>query len=252
MFKIILFLFFSIICNVLLCLSGTIDPEISDEKYIEYGSKFNYILRLEGYNNQNQLMSASCVAIDKEWVLTAAHVVEPMKTSYIIYNGNNIIIDQTMIHEDFNIENFGIADIAMCHLSKNMDLDFYPDLYSDADEIDKLCSISGFGAVGTFETGSKIIDGKRRSGSNIIDEIQQDLLVCSPSKNNKKTSLEFLIAHGDSGGGLFIGNKLAGINSCVMTTDKKPNSSYGDASGHTRISKYITWIKANINDNIKP
>ena len=252
MLKIILFIFFSVITNALLCLSGTIDPNVSDEKYVEYGSKFNCILRLEGYNDNNQLMSASCVAINNEWVLTAAHVVQPMETSYIIYNHDNITIDQTIIHKDFYVERFGVADIAICHLSKKIDLDFYPELYRDMDEISKVCSISGFGATGTFDTGSEKIDGKRRSGSNIIDEIQEDLLVCSPSKYDKKTSLEFLIAHGDSGGGLFINNKLAGINSCVMTTDKKPNSSYGDEGGHTRISKYISWIKENINGNVKP
>lgn len=245
-------LFFTIITQSLLCLSGTIDPNVSDNKYIEYGSKFNYILKLDGYNNDNELMSASCVAINNEWVLTAAHVVKPMEICYIVYNDNNINIDKIIIHKDFCVERFGIADIAMCHLTQNINLDFYPDLYSDIDELNKICSISGFGATGTFDTGSKLIDGKRRSGSNIIDEIQEDLLVCSPSKDHKKTSLEFLIAHGDSGGGLFIGNKLAGINSCVMTIDKKPNSSYGDESGHTRISKYIPWIKENINGYSKP
>jgi hypothetical protein len=61
-----------------------------------------------------------------------------------------------------------------------------------------------------------------------------------------KTELEFLIASGDSGGGLFIDNKLAGINSCVMAVDKKPDSTYNDESGHTRISKFIGWIKENI------
>jgi secreted trypsin-like serine protease len=57
--------------------------------------------------------------------------------------------------------------------------------------------------------------------------------------------LEFLIASGDSGGGLFIDNKLAGIHSCVMTVGKNPQSKYGEESGHTRISNFIEWIEDN-------
>jgi hypothetical protein len=63
-----------------------------------------------------------------------------------------------------------------------------------------------------------------------------------------RTELEFLICSGDSGGGLFINKKLAGINSCVLAADKKPNSSYGDDAGHTRISKYVPWIKQKIEE----
>jgi len=67
------------------------------------------------------------------------------------------------------------------------------------------------------------------------------LLVCS-LKGGKKTALEFLIANGDSGGGLFIDKKLAGINSCVMADDKSLNSNYNDWSGHTRVSLHKPWI----------
>jgi hypothetical protein len=41
---------------------------------------------------------------------------------------------------------------------------------------------------------------------------------------------------------LFIENKLAGINSFVAADDGKPNSNYGDESGHTRMSLYYNWI----------
>jgi hypothetical protein len=63
--------------------------------------------------------------------------------------------------------------------------------------------------------------------------------------------MEFLIASGDSGGGLFIDQKLAGINSCVMTTDGHTDSNHNDESGHTRISQHINWIESTINENEK-
>jgi len=124
-------------------------------------------------------------------------------------------------------------------------LDFYPDLYETEDEVGKLCSISGYGFYGTFDTGAISSDENGRAGTNMIDYIDNDLLICSPSRPDRTTELEFIIATGDSGGGLFIEGRLAGINSCVLARDNKPNSSYTDESGHTRISKYKEWIRDN-------
>jgi hypothetical protein len=75
----------------------------------------------------------------------------------------------------------------------------------------------------------------------MVDGIFNHMLICS-LKHGQKTSLEFLISHGDSGGGLFIDSKLAGINSCVFAEDKSLNSDINDESGHTRISINKKWI----------
>ena len=71
------------------------------------------------------------------------------------------------------------------------------------------------------------------------------MLLCSPSRYGAKdhTVLEYMIGSGDSGGGLFIEGKLAGINSCVMAVERSPMSKYGEESGHTRVSKFIDWIE---------
>lgn len=246
-----------IIQNLIMCFilflglnsfSGTIDPNTPDEKYIEYGKKFDCVLEIMGsYEESGQLFSASCVAIDKHWVLTAAHVVKGSRFAFI-YNKDldkMSIIEDIFIHESFNDSEFGRGDIALCYISSDIGLDSYPALYETKDEISKICAISGYGKTGTFLSGIKSGDGKRRAGSNIIDSIENDLLICSPSLSDK-TSLEFLIGSGDSGGGLFINGKLAGINSCVTAIDKKPDSTYNDDSGHTRISKFLDWIKTNI------
>lgn len=242
----------NLVRNLILCLifsignahSGTIDPNTPDAKYIEYGLQFECVLEIMGSYENNQLFSASAVAIDKNWVLTAAHVVKGSRFVFIHNSSAKrcIIVDEVICHKDFEEKVFGTADIALCHTSSDLDLEFYPDLYDNDDEMDKICSIAGFGFTGTFNTGLKYNDGYRRAGSNKIDAIENDLLICKPSINNK-TELEFLIATGDSGGGLFIDGKLAGINSCVTAVDKRPDSTYNDEGGHTRISKFLSWIK---------
>jgi len=225
--------------------AGTIDPKRPDQDYIEYGAKHHCVLKLLGHMNddKNTPYTASCVMIDPYYALTAAHVVHGTMTQYIIYDGIPHTCLITAIHADFRPQKMGYNDIAILRLHQPINLEFYPELTTDTKEISKVCSIAGFGHTGTLISGyicSKD-DGKKRAGSNIVHSIDKHLLICSST--DKSTSLEFLICPGDSGGGLFIDQKLAGINSCVFADDGKTNSDYGDNSGHTRISIFSDWIK---------
>jgi len=229
-------------------LAGTIDPSIDDKKYIEYGEKFKYIYKICGTYESGELFCASSVVIDPHWVLTAAHVVKGARTTVVRDNNKAYLIEKIIYHEDFDKNNVGKNDIALCYTQDKILIDYYPPLYEDTDEENKVCCMAGYGLTGNFNTGVTTGDSKRRAGSNIIQYIDRDLLICDASKKGSKdhTSLEFLIASGDSGGGLFIDGKLAGINSCVLAKDKNPNSSYSDESGHTRVSLYSKWIKEKI------
>lgn len=227
-------------------IAGTIDPNTPDEKYVEYGSKFHCILRICGKDKLEKPFCASAVAIKPHWILTAAHVVQNCSSCFVAIADKQVCVKKVIYHEKYNENMFGEYDIALGYVDNDIGLDFYPQLYDKDDEVGKVCSVSGFGITGSFITGIKYSDNKRRAGSNIIDMIDRKLLVCTPSRHNK-TELEFIIGSGDSGGGLFIGNKLAGINSCVMAVDSKPDSTYGDEAGHSRVSLYIDWINSTIN-----
>lgn len=230
-------------------LAGTIDPLTQDSKYIEYGSKFDFVVSIHGITKKGDIFSASAVVIDKRWILTAAHVVDNVETCGIHYNNSTIVlVDEVITHQDYG-KNFYSGDISLCRLKSNLDLEFYPQLYDATDELGKTCSIVGHGGTGTFLTGIVSYDGKKRGGSNEVESIYNDtMIVCSASRSiaDGRTELEFIIGPGDSGGGLFIDGKLAGINSCVFAEKRSPKSQYGDEAGHTRISKYIEWIRNNI------
>lgn len=232
-------------------LSGTIDPNIPDQKYIEYGRKFKYIGKLCGSYTDNSLFCASAVVIKKHYIITAAHVVKGYKSCKISVEGSDYTIESFTWPEEFSTDIYGLNDIAIGFVKDPIKLDFYPELYDTDDELQKVCCISGYGLTGNFLTGAIKSDNNRRAGSNIVEEIDRELLICKPSKVNDptRTSLEFLIASGDSGGGLFIDGKLAGINSCVSGIGKNStNSTYVSESGHTRISVHRRWILRNIRD----
>lgn len=237
-----------IILSCAYCIAGTIDPNTPDSKYIEYGTKFKYIGILCGEYNNGDIFCGSAVAIDDNHILTAAHVINDAKICIFALDDSPFKIDKIVVHKDFENKKYGYADIAIGYSEKPFNLKFYPSLYEDSDEESKLSCMSGYGFTGTFLTGATKHDNKKRAGSNFIDRIENDLLICSPSKRHDKdfTSLEFFIASGDSGGGLFIDGKLAGIHSCVMIEGKIPQSKYGEESGHTRISKFVEWIRGHV------
>lgn len=226
---------------------GTVDPAKKDSQYIEFGSKFNYVFRIKCVTKEGLIYYASATAIDEHWILTAAHVVHKAQTVDLMINDRLVRLNKITPHKDFIEANFGFYDIALCHVDEKLNLEFYPKLYTNNDEVGKICSIAGFGSYGTFETGATSSDGKRRAGSNRIEAIDRHLLICKPSRQSEsdRTELEFIIANGDSGGGLFIGNEIAGVNSCVMAVDRKTDSNYGDEGCHTRVSQFVDWIKEN-------
>ena len=238
-------------------ISGTRDPSTPDDKHLAYGEKHECVVQVQGkfsfIDKKDEKLevtaSGSGVIINKRYILTATHVVQKTKDPYIILNGKKIKIEWIVIPKQYKEENTGPYDIALCRLHEDAIIDFYPELYEKEDELGKLCSVAGWGMHGTWITGTIYDDNKRRAGSNYVDPIMfKGMIVCSVQGTKKQTSLEYLIGHGDSGGGLFIDKKLAGIHSCIYTGDGKLDSSYKDYSAHTRVSLHKSWIDLIVND----
>jgi hypothetical protein len=229
------------------CFAGTRDPSVPDEKYVEYGEKHECVVPIYGDcecgNGRPHQFAASAVVISPRWVVTAAHVVKDKSGVKVRVKGREFSMRKVVINKRFREEILGLYDIAMCESEEDMDLGFYPKLYEGRDESGRVASICGYGLAGTFSTGAYLSDNKKRAGSNVVCRTEGHVMVCSAT-DPRKTNMEFLIAHGDSGGGLFIDQKLAGINSFVSAADGKPNSSYGDECHHTRISLFTPWIEA--------
>ena len=238
-------------------ISGTRNPNTSDSKHLAYGKKHECVVQVTGKlevpykegEKQEVTASGSGVIIAKRYVLTAAHVVQKTKDPHITLHGKKIKIEWVVIPNKYKEENTGPYDIALCRLHEDAIIDFYPELYEKDDEVGKLCSVAGWGMYGTWTTGTIYDDNKLRAGSNYISPIMFcGMMVCSVQDKSKRTSLEYLIGRGDSGGGLFIDKKLAGIHSCIYTGDGNLDSSYKDYSAHTRVSLHKDWIKLIVND----
>jgi hypothetical protein len=234
--------------------SGTRDPDTPDSRYVEFGRQFPFVMRIRAVVRKEHkpdpeeidtVHYASAVVIRPHWVLTAAHVVAHTRDQSILRDSGDHALTKIIPHPDYLDELYGYHDVALCYSPKDFDLEFYTPLYTNDDELNKTATIAGFGWYGTFHTGGTQYDKQRRAGSNVITGMERNILVVDASRTNK-TALEYLICPGDSGGGLFIGNKLAGINSFLMALDKKPDGTYTDEAAFTRVSLYADWVESEI------
>lgn len=235
--------------------AGTRDPNTPDNKYVEFGQQFPNVKLIRAITTtyddkgeeKKEFQYGSVVVIKPHWIITAAHVVHNTEEPIVLTADKKFPLSKLIIHGDFKHNNIGYDDLALAYSPESFELEFYPELYTDQDELGKSVTIAGYGLHGTFITGAQEGDGQKRAGHNKIDGTESAVLICKPSRENK-LPLEFIITPGDSGGGLFIGNKLAGINSFLMAVDKKPDGTYGDEGAHTRISLYADWINSTIQD----
>jgi hypothetical protein len=224
---------------------GLIDPSNKDSQHIKYGEDFVYVGKVLCIDrtSKNIKYFGSCVAINDKDIITAAHIFIDKSDLFVVQiNNKEIQIDSIIIHPEFDSSIKGQNDIAILKLKECVGLNWYPSLYKNKDEQNKICSLAGFGTSGNFLQGPTISDGKKRAGSNIIDKIYSGTLVCSPSFKKNTTQLEYIIYHGDSGGGLFIENELAGIHSFINRNQKNIHE-YETETFHTRISNHIEWIE---------
>lgn len=235
--------------------AGTRDPGTPDSRYLEFGKKFPFVVRIcthtdgvdKDGNKYTEHACASAVVIKPHWVLTAGHVLHGAERATVRTDDDTKFpLRKLITHKDYKPERVGWHDIALGRTNEPINLEFYPALYTKADEIDKACTFAGWGLAGTFHSGGTLVDNKRRAGHNKIDSAADAVLFCSPSRGAERFPLEFMITPGDSGGGMFIGNELAGINSFLLASDGKANGTYTDDAAFTRVSLYADWVESQI------
>ena len=211
-----------------------IDKKYDDQRYIEYGEKFNNVLKIETGST-----FSSGVLLNNNWILTTKHSIEYKKDINIIFNGQS--------YNPIEIIKNKNSDVALLKVEipefKNK-----TELYIGDLKIDQECTIVGYGKTGDGQVGSIKYDFKKRAANNKIFGTMDDLVFCKfdPTSN---IELNGISAVGDSGGGLFLKTgELIGINSIVKSpSDNKPDSDFDDISGHVKMSSIYDWIIENTN-----
>jgi hypothetical protein len=229
-----------------LCLpavAGTIDDRHPDSRYLEYATGFApYTLRIEAINKHDNPMLATAVAISDHYALTAGHVAKELSIGFVTSGTSSWRIGEIHLHPEFRDGGMGVADLAVLELPEGLALGFYPPLCDGGESEGGVVSIAGYGLTGRLSEGYTLDDGKLRAGTNTIHRIDPGVIVCLAMPGS--SPLEYCIAPGCSGGPLFLGGKLAGINSYTSRDPGGPGlrSRTGEESGHTRVSVHREWI----------
>lgn len=244
--------------------AGTIRHDRDPALYLNKGalSEYSSVGQIDGTASMFSF-AASGTLISDEWVLTAGHVVDQALSLTFNIGGNSYSAAKWVAYPKWSGDLLSGYDIGLIQLSSPV-LGITPAVrYTGADELVAVGTAVGYGTTGTGLTGATTFDGLKRGGDNVIDAFY--------SRSPKKTprillsdfdnpidlsdnaygsanplDLEYLIAPGDSGGGLFIdlgeGTVLAGVHSFGASFDGNTDSDYGDISGHTRVSSFNGWI----------
>lgn len=244
---------------------GTIRHDRADSLYVSLGAEASYasVGRFDFTATSGSYIASGTLIAD-DWVLTAAHVVDETTSLDFSIGGQTYAAKKWLAHPKWTRDLLGGYDIGLVQLSSPVPEAITPAVrYTGSDELGAVATSAGFGMTGTGLTGAVTFDGKKRAGQNVIDAFyarkkkprimlsdfdNPDDLGDSAYGSPIPEDLEYLIAPGDSGGGLFIdfgsGPLLAGVHSFGASFDGLTDLDYGDVAGHTRVSAFDKWIHA--------
>lgn len=255
--------------------AGTIRDDRSDSLYLNLGAAPAYagvgqfLGSTSSYN-----FAASGTLIAPNWVLTAGHVVDNA-TSLSFTLGSSTFTASNWIANPKWTGNLNTGyDIALVHFDQNLTTltGITPATrYTGSKELGKTATFVGYGTTGTGLTGYQNVSSfsqlQKRAGQNVLDTYlntggkpSSSRVLLADFDNPHTTAdnnfgsatplnLEYSIAPGDSGGGMFIDVNgiamLAGVNSFDWgRLDGNPDADYGDVFGVTRVSQFNTWINS--------
>ena len=262
--------------------AGTMRDDVDENWYLRLARFYPSVglIEIETGQGPDPYHYGSGTLVAPDWFLTAAHVVDGAVGLPTVYfettRGKKVsyqAAEDPILFPGWTGDLAAGNDLALIHLESNVKGIRPAPRYRGDREQGRNMTFVGYGLHGTGLTGfvdPSEWDGKRRAGWNTIDFITAgteptvDTLLCDFDNPNDPDDslfgssdplrLEFLPSPGDSGGGAFLGRRLAGVISFGAGTEPSPgpgpappfDGDYGDMVGSVRVSEYNWWIDLEI------
>lgn len=229
--------------------------DVPDEKYLDLARTFeNHVANLN-------LPDGNATFISKDWLVTAAHVgiiikekLENGEEHFINFKGNKFKVEEVVLPGKWKRNKR--HDIALVHLSEEVEEAQPVKLYTEEDETNKLIYIVGNGGTGSGKEGyNRKIDWKYRAATNKIDEVDDFYVKFDfdnpEASSGEATELEGVSGPGDSGGPAFVKENgewhLIGVSSSqIVKNADRIEGKYGVVEQYMRISQYQDWINKQV------
>jgi secreted trypsin-like serine protease len=255
---------------------GTIRHDRADSSYTSLAASYPAVGALTWGS-----WICSATLIDDDWILSAGHCLddgayEADDWTFDLSDsgGGTHIGAEKFVHPGWVDDLDDGTDIALLRLATSEGTVSPATINTDTSEVGRTTTHVGYGRTGTGLTGDVNSAGTKRAGNNVIDldgssvggyndkVLFEDFDSGSAGDNwsgsQTQLDLEYLIAPGDSGGGMFMnfgsGDVLTGVHSFLASVDSGLDADYGDLAGSTRVSSYASWITSTMaaNDPVAP
>jgi len=222
--------------------------DVDDAKYQVAAQSDNSTVTFLGRYKGEDIVLGTGSLIDKQWIVTAAHVANELTTGNKVQFKKDFYSIKNVIKHPLWKERHFPYDIALVQLASSIEDATLAKLNPASTETGKIATFVGRGDFGNGLVGVVAADKQLRAAHNAVVGVQEQWLQFIFDRDANALPLEGISGPGDSGGPAY----LVSINSvCLIGVSSWQNAEstnweegkYGVIEHYSRIAYFRDWIE---------